>query len=80
MRLWEQLGQGDLTSRLAISSADSTGQTSNEIHLLGRQVQGMIVSLHELIPMARRYHRTVIFILGSGVSVIVYALLAMFFP
>lgn len=48
---------------------------------MGAAAGAMIfVSLHELIPMARRYHRTVIFILGSGVSVIVYAILAMFFP
>jgi len=48
---------------------------------MGAAAGAMIfVSLHELIPMARRYRRTVVFILGSGFSAIVYALLAMALP
>jgi len=48
-RRMEQLGDGDLTSRLAVSGIDSTVETSNEMHLLARQVQNMVDSLHELI-------------------------------
>lgn len=48
---------------------------------MGAAAGAMIfVSLHELIPMARHYRRTVIFILGISFSIIVYALLAFVFP
>jgi len=48
-RRMEQLGKGDLTTRLEISGMNSSGATSNEMHLLARQVQSMVDSLHELI-------------------------------
>ncbi len=40
----------------------------------------VFVSVHELLPMARRYHKTHLFILGAIVSVFVYALLAALIP
>lgn len=38
------------------------------------------VSVHELLPMARRYHHMSQFILGAVVSLFVYVLLAILFP
>ena len=35
----------------------------------------VFVSVHELLPMARRYHKTHLFILGAVLSMFVYALL-----
>jgi len=36
----------------------------------------VFVSVHELLPMARRYHKTHLFVLGTILSAFVYALLA----
>jgi ZIP family zinc transporter len=38
------------------------------------------IAIHELLPMARRYHKTHLFILGAIISVFVYALLAALIP
>ena len=40
----------------------------------------VFVSVHELLPMARRYHKTHLFVLGAIISVFVYALLAALVP
>ena len=40
----------------------------------------IFVSVHELLPMARRYHKTHLFILGAVISMFVYALLAAVIP
>jgi len=40
----------------------------------------VFVSVHELLPMARRYHNTHLFILGAIISVFVYMLLAAVMP
>jgi ZIP family zinc transporter len=40
----------------------------------------IFVSVHELLPMARRYHNTHLFILGAVISMFVYALLAAIIP
>jgi ZIP family zinc transporter len=40
----------------------------------------VFVSVHELLPMAWRYHKTHLFILGGVLSVVVYVILAMVFP
>jgi len=40
----------------------------------------VFVSVHELLPMARRYHNTHLFTLGAIISVFVYALLATLIP
>jgi len=40
----------------------------------------IFVSVHELLPMARRYHKTHLFILGAVISMFVYALLAALIP
>jgi len=40
----------------------------------------VFVSVHELLPMARRYHKTHLFILGAVISVLVYALLVALIP
>ena len=40
----------------------------------------VFVSVHELLPMARRYHHTHLFILGAIISVFVYALLTAVVP
>jgi len=40
----------------------------------------VFVSVHELLPMARRYHKTRLFVLGALISVFVYALLAALVP
>jgi len=40
----------------------------------------VFVSVHELLPMAWRYHKTHLFILGAVLSVFVYALLAAMVP
>jgi ZIP family zinc transporter len=40
----------------------------------------VFVSVHELLPMARMYHKTHLFILGAIISVFVYALLAALIP
>ena len=40
----------------------------------------VFVSVHELLPMARRYHKTRLFVLGAIISVFVYALLAALVP
>jgi ZIP family zinc transporter len=40
----------------------------------------IFVSLHELVPMARRYGHLHIFVLGILVSILVYVLLAFFLP
>ena len=40
----------------------------------------IFISVHELLPMARRYHNTHLFILGAIISVFVYALLAVVVP
>jgi ZIP family zinc transporter len=40
----------------------------------------VFVSVHELLPMARRYHNTHLFILGAIISVFVYMLLAAVIP
>lgn len=40
----------------------------------------VFVSVHELLPMARRYHKTHLFILGAMISVFVYTLLAALIP
>jgi ZIP family zinc transporter len=40
----------------------------------------IFVSVHELLPMARRYHNTHLFILGAIISVFVYVLLAAVLP
>lgn len=40
----------------------------------------VFVSLHELLPMARRYHRIPLFALGMTISAVVYALLALAIP
>jgi ZIP family zinc transporter len=37
----------------------------------------VFVSIHELIPMARRYQQTSMFILGTGLSIVVYLVLAL---
>jgi ZIP family zinc transporter len=48
---------------------------------MGAAAGAMIfVSLHELIPMAQRYHRVPDFLLGGGFSVVVYALLSLAIP
>jgi len=40
----------------------------------------VFVSVHELLPMARRYHKTHLFILGAIISVFVYVLLVAVVP
>jgi len=40
----------------------------------------IFISVHELLPMARRYHNTHLFILGAIISAFVYALLTMVVP
>jgi len=40
----------------------------------------VFVSVHELLPMARRYHKTHLFILGAVLSMFVYALLTAVVP
>jgi len=40
----------------------------------------VFVSVHELLPMARRYHKTQLFVLGTLISVFVYMLLAAMVP
>jgi ZIP family zinc transporter len=40
----------------------------------------VFVSVHELLPMARRYHKTHLFLLGAMISVFVYVLLAALIP
>jgi len=40
----------------------------------------IFVSAHELLPMARRYHKTHLFILGAMISIFVYFLLAALIP
>jgi len=40
----------------------------------------IFISVHELLPMARKYHNTKLFILGAVVSVFVYALLVAAIP
>ncbi len=40
----------------------------------------VFVSVHELLPMAKRYHNTHLFILGAIISVFVYVLLAAALP
>jgi ZIP family zinc transporter len=40
----------------------------------------IFVSVHELLPMARRYHNTHLFVLGAIMSMFVYALLAAVVP
>ena len=40
----------------------------------------VFVSVHELLPMATRYHKTHLFILGAIISVLVYTLLAALIP
>ena len=40
----------------------------------------IFISVHELLPMARKYHNTKLFILGAAVSVFVYALLVAAIP
>ncbi len=40
----------------------------------------VFISVHELLPMARRYHKTRLFVLGALISVFVYALLAALVP
>jgi ZIP family zinc transporter len=40
----------------------------------------IFVSVHELLPMARRYHNTHLFIVGAIISVFVYVLLAVVVP
>jgi ZIP family zinc transporter len=40
----------------------------------------VFVSVHELMPMAWRYHKTHLFILGAVLSVLVYVLLAALVP
>ena len=40
----------------------------------------IFVSVHELLPMARRYHKTHLFIFGAVISMFVYALLAALIP
>ncbi len=48
---------------------------------LSDETRAMIfVSVHELLPMARRYHKIHQFILGMIVSVFVYALLTAVIP
>ncbi|WP_235373005.1 ZIP family metal transporter [Solemya velum gill symbiont] len=40
----------------------------------------IFVSIHELLPMARRYHKIHLFVLGSVISVFVYMLLTAVVP
>jgi ZIP family zinc transporter len=40
----------------------------------------VFIAVHELLPMARRYHKMHLFILGAIISVFVYALLAALIP
>jgi len=40
----------------------------------------VFVSVHELLPMARRYHKTHLFILGAVISVFIYGLLVALIP
>jgi ZIP family zinc transporter len=40
----------------------------------------VFVSVHELLPMARRYGKIPLFTLGMAISVVVYALLALAVP
>ena len=40
----------------------------------------VFVSVHELLPMARRYGKIPLFALGMAMSVVVYALLAIIVP
>ena len=40
----------------------------------------VFVSVHELLPMARRYHKIDLFALGMAISVVIYALLALAMP
>ncbi|HSH43112.1 MAG TPA: ZIP family metal transporter [Arenicellales bacterium] len=40
----------------------------------------VFVSVHELLPMARRYRKIHLFVLGAAVSVVVYTLLAALIP
>jgi len=40
----------------------------------------IFISVHELLPMARRYHKTHLFILGAIISVFVYVLLTAVVP
>jgi len=40
----------------------------------------VFVSVHELLPMARRYHKTQLFILGAVLSVFIYMMLATMVP
>lgn len=40
----------------------------------------IFVSLHELVPMARRYGHTHIFVLGSTTSILVHAMLTLLLP
>ncbi|WP_078119005.1 methyl-accepting chemotaxis protein [Thiosocius teredinicola] len=45
----EKLGQGDLSTKLALKGVDTDGKTNNEIYRLARQVQMMVDSLGDLI-------------------------------
>ncbi len=40
----------------------------------------VFVSVHELLPMAKRYHKTRLFVIGALISLFVYALLAALVP
>ncbi len=40
----------------------------------------VFVSVHELLPMAKRYHKTRLFVIGALISLLVYALLAALVP
>lgn len=40
----------------------------------------VFVSIHELLPMARRYRKTWLFVLGAAISLFVYALLETVVP
>jgi len=43
---------------------------------LGMALAMLFVSIHELVPMAKRYRHLVFFFWGMALSVLVYALLA----
>jgi zinc transporter, ZIP family len=40
----------------------------------------VFISVHELLPMAKRYHKIHLFILGALISILVYVLLAALIP
>jgi ZIP family zinc transporter len=40
----------------------------------------IFISVHELLPMARKYHNIQLFILGAVISALVYALLVVAIP